>query len=413
MSRGRKKVPSYGLHKASGQARIIVGGRTIYLGKYDSPESHEAYARWVARLAVAPPSRATPLKLADAGQDMTINELLVRYLHYADGYYRWKGERTKEYNSMVEAVRPLRQLYGTTRVDDFGPKALVNVRDAMIQRGLCRRTINRHVSRIRRIFAWGVAEELIAGSIAHALASVKGLRYGRSTAPESRPTQTVAQRDIEAVLPFVSPPVAAMIQVQLLGAMRPAEVTIMRPCDIDMTNPELWIYRPKSYKTEWLERPREVFLGPRCQEVLKPFLNRPDESYLFSPKEAEQFRNDERGESRDPDRKTKIYPFELRYRQKRKQAAKARRSKRPKGEHYSVSSYRRAIEYGIKQGRREGVEIAEWCPRQLRHTMATRVRDELGLEAAQVICGHAKCDVTQVYAASNRKLGIQVASKLG
>jgi hypothetical protein len=89
VSRGRKKVPSYGLHKASGQARIIVGGRTIYLGKYDSPESKEAYARWIARLTVTQSSQVAPLKLADAGQDMTINELLVRYLHYADGYFRF------------------------------------------------------------------------------------------------------------------------------------------------------------------------------------------------------------------------------------------------------------------------------------------------------------------------------------
>lgn len=204
-----------------------------------------------------------------------------------------------------------------------------------------------------------------------------------------------------------------MIQVQYLGAMRPAEVTIMRPCDIDRSNPEQWIYRPHSHKSEWLERVREVFLGPRCQEILTPFFDRPDEAYLFSPIEAERARNDERADNRDPNRKTKVFPCELRQREKRKQTAATRTSKRPKQEHYSVASYRRAVEYGIKQARQHDVEVADWCPRQLRHTMATRVREELGLEAAQVLCGHARCDVTQVYAQRNRALGMQAARQLG
>ena len=188
----------------------------------------------------------------DRLHELTINELLVRYLQYADGYYRWKGERTREYSSMVEAIRPLRRLYGTTVVAEFGPKSLSLVRQALIDHGLVRRSINRHIGRIRRIFAWAVSEELIPAAISHGLTTVKGLRYGRSNAAESTPTQTVAQADIDAVLPFVAPQVAAMIQVQLHAAMRPAEVTIMRPLDIDRSDPELWIYRPHSHKSEWL-----------------------------------------------------------------------------------------------------------------------------------------------------------------
>lgn len=314
---------------------------------------------------------------------------------------------------MVEAVRPLRELFGATLVADFGPKSLLLVRQAFVDRGFVRRSINRHIGRIRRVFAWAVAEELIPAAVSHALTTVKGLRYGRTTAPESKPTETVAQADIEAVLPRVSPQVAAMIQVQLHAAMRPAEVTIMRRVDIDMSNPELWIYRPHSHKSEWLERPREIYLGPQCQAILRPFLERPSEAYLFSPAEAEAQRNELRAERRDPNRKTKIYPCELRQREKRKQAAAQRTSKLPKGEHYTVDTYRRAVEYGIARAREDGLELRDWCPRQLRHTMATLVRDELGLEAAQVICGHARCDVTQVYAARNRRLGLEVARKLG
>ena len=43
----RKSVPSYRLHKPSGQARTIIGGRHVYLGKYNSPESRQRYARLI------------------------------------------------------------------------------------------------------------------------------------------------------------------------------------------------------------------------------------------------------------------------------------------------------------------------------------------------------------------------------
>ena len=38
--------------------------------------------------------------------------------------------------------------------------------------------------------------------------------------------------------------------------------------------------------------------------------------------------------------------------------------------------------------------IPDWHPNQLRHTRATEVRKQFGLEAAQVVLGHAKADVT-------------------
>ena len=54
-----------------------------------------------------------------------------------------------------------------------------------------------------------------------------------------------------------------------------------------------------------------------------------------------------------------------------------------------------------------------WHPNQLRHTFATRVRKQHGLEAAQVLLGHSRADVTQVYAERNEQLASAVASKIG
>ena len=54
-----------------------------------------------------------------------------------------------------------------------------------------------------------------------------------------------------------------------------------------------------------------------------------------------------------------------------------------------------------------------WHPNQLRHSFATRVRKEHGLEAAQVLLGHARADVTQVYAERNEQLAAEIVAKLG
>src|SRR5262249_19361178 len=60
---------------------------------------------------------------------------------------------------------------------------------------------------------------------------------------------------------------------------------------------------------------------------------------------------------------------------------------------YDKDSYRRAIR---KAWLRAGVPV--WPPNQLRHTAATAIRARYGLDAAEAVLGHAKADVTQVYA---------------
>jgi site-specific recombinase XerC len=54
-----------------------------------------------------------------------------------------------------------------------------------------------------------------------------------------------------------------------------------------------------------------------------------------------------------------------------------------------------------------------WHPNQLRHTHGTRVRREYGLEAAQVVLGHAWAAVTQVCAEADMAQAVQVAAEIG
>ena len=54
-----------------------------------------------------------------------------------------------------------------------------------------------------------------------------------------------------------------------------------------------------------------------------------------------------------------------------------------------------------------------WAPNQLRHTFATEVRRDHGLESAQVLLGHSKADTTQIYAERDRQLASKVAMLMG
>jgi site-specific recombinase XerD len=77
------------------------------------------------------------------------------------------------------------------------------------------------------------------------------------------------------------------------------------------------------------------------------------------------------------------------------------------------ASYRRAVSYAIKKARQAGVLIEAWHPNWLRHARATEIRHAFGIEAAQVVLGHARADVTQVYAEKNLELAMRIAQQTG
>lgn len=393
------KTPSYCHHRASGQAVVRVSGRDVYLGKYGSAESHERYEQFVAQWraeqkSLGKQAEGTPPPIA--GPKLTINEVLLAYVEYAKEYYSRDGKPTGEFESMKLALRPLRRLYGSTPANSFGPKSLKLVREQMISDGLSRKLINSRVNRIRRFFKWAVAEELVSPTLLHGLQAVSPLRYGRTTARETEPVRPVSKEQVEAVLPYTSPQVGAMIRLQQLTGMRPGEVVLMRSCDIDRSA-EVWLYEPHTHKNRWRGHRRQIALGPQAKAVLQPFLARDPEAYLFSPRESEQSRNEQRRHRR----KTPMTPSQ----RARKPTAKPNRGKRDR---YDVHSYRRAINYGIKRA-----GVAHWSPLQLRHTKATEVRREFGLEAAQVVLGHVRADVTEVYAERNLMRASEIATLSG
>ena len=108
---------------------------------------------------------------------------------------------------------------------------------------------------------------------------------------------------------------------------------------------KVWEYRPTAHKTEHHGKARIIMIGPRAQAVLAPWLD--GDGPIFGR---------------------------------------------------LVASYRRAIHRGCDRA-----GIPRWSPNRLRHTAATMIRRDFGLEAGAVVLGHAKIETTQVYA--ERDLG--------
>ena len=76
----------------------------------------------------------------------------------------------------------------------------------------------------------------------------------------------------------------------------------------------------------------------------------------------------------------------------------------------------------IRPGKRTDAQRAElalwrndrrWSPNQLRHAAATTIRAKYGLEAAQMVLGHAKADVTQIYAERDLARAVEVMREIG
>ena len=87
MPKKARHVPSYRLHKPSGQARVIINGEHVYLGKYGSSESQEKYDRVVAEWLAA---RRTPVgsQPGTPVSPTTINDLILAFWHHA-GTVEW------------------------------------------------------------------------------------------------------------------------------------------------------------------------------------------------------------------------------------------------------------------------------------------------------------------------------------
>ncbi|QDT68783.1 site-specific tyrosine recombinase XerC [Planctomycetes bacterium MalM25] len=402
------RPPKYRLHKSTGQAVVSIHGKVIQLGPFGSQKSHARYQEEIANWRAARQKQeieeaaAPEILLHDLqarrqrDYPVSIDELALAYLDFARGYYRKNGRVTREAEIIGDMLRVLVRHHSGQSADEFGPVKLKELRERMIDEAdWCRKHINRQVSRLTRMFKWAVANELIGPAVYQALTTVGGLKRGRTEARETGPVTPVEDAIVEKTLPFLPRIVADMVRLQRLTGCRPGEVCTLRPGDLDQSE-EVWVYEPGEHKMEHHGTSRLIMLGPKAQKLLALYLDRHPLSPCFLGDETvwlSRRRGEEASMPLNADLMKRAHRFAI-----------GRGTLDP----YNVNAYRIAIHRAC-----EKAGHAKWSPNQLRHTAATEVRKQFGLEAAQVVCGHQSADVTQIYAERDVSLAKEVARKVG
>ncbi len=367
-----RRPPKYCLHKARGVAYVIVAGKQVYLpGKYGSDESKAAY------LSVLSSLRATdsgfPRPVVASGRGPTVAELVAAFLQHAQIYYRKHGRSTGSYERFAQLIAPplLARFHGRA-AESITRADLRLIQDDLVARGLARSTVNDRIGYAKQIFKWGAENDLIPPETYARVASLKPLVAGRSAARETAPVEPVSDDDVERTCLFLSQTVRDAVVFMRLTGCRPGEAFRLRWRDVDRSG-DVWLYYPSEWKTEHCRmRRRVVPIATRVRQVLERYAAKTPDEPIFSPRDAVRERYaDASGTVSE---------------------AVAARIERTAAE-YNKNSFRRAIE---RAAIRAGVK--PWGPNRLRHAAATEIRAKAGLEAAQVVLGHASAKTTEIYA---------------
>jgi integrase len=403
------REPGYCRHKPTNQAYVNLDGQVVYLGEYGSEKSKQRYNQLKAEWLLNRKSKAT--RQAVRSKAVTVSDVCNAFLDHAATYYQ---ESNEEYQYKL-AIQPLAELYATMKVKDFTPLHFRCCRDWWTRDATRSRPyINKMMRRLRTVFKWAVGMNLCPAPVSDALRCVDPLKRGRCEAPETEPILPVEQSVVDATLPFLTQVVGDMVRLQQLLGCRPGEICSVTPGMVDRSE-DVWRIRLAKHKTAYRGKERVIFVGPKAQAVLAKYLLRPSDKPCFSPIESEQQRRAAAHAARRTPLSCGNRPGSNRVgRKPRKAPSKA----------FTAGTYGRSIRYACLRAfpAPKGLSKAQvsewnrshsWAPNQLRHSRATEIRKEYGLEAAQIVLGHSSADITQVYAERDIQRGIEIARRIG
>jgi len=372
----KNKKPAYCCHKRTNRAYVRIDGKQIYLGDFNSDESHQRYEELIAQWEMD--------QERTVHKRVTVGELCVIFMKHAETYYS-KGE----FANFKVALRPLIKLFRSTLVSEFGPRKLAQIQDKMAEKHV-REKVNQHIGRIRRVFKYGVSHELVDDRVLFRLRTLEPLKRGRTKAKESEEVKAVPQEHIEAVLPYLTKPVAAMVQLQAITGMRPGEVLSMKLGEIDQSG-DVWIYTPAHHKNSWRGKQRFIPIGPQARGILEPFI-------------ADAVRNDQYVFRSSQGRKEFV---EGNYRDGAK--ARTRNADGNQNKPYVRTGYSASIARACKRA-----GVPHFSPNQLRHSAATTINRTFGdIDASRVVLGHSEATTTQRYAERDLQKAIEIARQIG
>ncbi len=399
---GRRKQPRLRIDNDYYNVKVYTpeGKRTqVSFGHLDDrfeADVRAVFARWLELYTNDPKTVFSYDNPYDAVREVinpsrttTVGDLVTAYIDRAKGEMRKTRDGLENPDLLkIRRAQTFLAPYLEWKVTSFGPDQLRKVQKALVNhtythgkktKHYTRRGINDTINYIKTIWKWGLGRQLVKIENVQSLEEVKPLLAGQDNVHENHKRQRVTEEDFEKVVKAVSPVIGDMLKLVWYTAMRPYEVCDMKPCDILKDDKDCWIYIPGrtespygNHKTTRFERVRVIPLTKESQKVLKPRLrNRSVEDYVFKPEEA-----------------TKVINKKIRQK-------------------YDHNSFCRAVKRGCKRA-----DVDVFVPYDLRRTTATGTRAILGKEAAKVLLGHTKTDVTDIYLLEEVQEAMKVAKLL-
>jgi len=388
--------------------RVWWLGRWWHLGPAEEEKTWKAeYARLCALWAVDP--HALPCH----AREYLVSELCRDYLLSADSPRPGLGrDRAKL------AIQLLLELHTETPVSSFGPVMLRSWQSWLCSlkserpkmEGQPRfnvTTVNYHVDSIRRIWRWGVATERVPEDRAGALATVPRPKLG-----DTRPPRIIEPADaahVKAILPFLLPPVRAMVVLQLATGARPGELCALKAGDVqrsgklyvpgagvqDLDALGVWAHVPPRHKLTWKGKPRYLLFAGGAQKVLEPFLDRAKDAFCFSPAEGMKWYRSEQRDVAEAKRGGRTGGS------RKPLVARPRRTFKPQ---YSKDSYAKAIRSACGRA-----GVPPFPPYALRHLAAAEVKSLFDLDSVQALLGHHTRTMSEHYGGVAFKKAAEVA----
>ena len=358
--RKRRQVPL----RAPGAKHTLKADRPRKLAEQAAARYWEEHTRSAARHE---PSGAT------------VEQLCAAWDAHCQEYY--KGSTTSM--NAIADVRMFREMYGHAAVAELTHADMLQLRDALVRSGVSRTTVNIRLWRTKFMLAWALDEALIPAVVKAELTQVRGIKRGRTAAPERQPVRPVDDATIAATLEYMMPNTADMVRVHRLTGMRPCEMCALRWSHIDRSRTP-WVYHvpPEANKNEWrgeLGQPRVVCIGPKAREILE---RHQGADIPFSPMRS-------MAEYIAAHAAAAAHPLSEAAKEKRRAA----HVPRVLGERWTTDAYTKTIRAAC-----EKAGITPWGANRLRHAFGTEVRRQFGLDAAKAVLGHTDggC-ITDVY----------------
>ena len=99
---------------------MTIDRKDHYLGVHGTPESRLRYERLISAWMQGEP---VPARESESSNDITVAEVCVQYLRWAEGYYVKDGKETSELHNVKHAIKALRESYASLPAREFSPSS--------------------------------------------------------------------------------------------------------------------------------------------------------------------------------------------------------------------------------------------------------------------------------------------------